>query len=62
MQFFEYKHLPRHLHDLASLYWALALWVRDNIVDTEVRTEALKKLIEAKDWALRARLYQPFTD
>lgn len=72
LQFFEYAHLPAHLqmvskpfHDLAH-----ALVKGDNVPESGTvtiggplpsnpeRTVALRKLLEAKDCAVRALLYK----
>ncbi len=72
LQFFGYEHLPPHLqaiskpfHDLA---WALVMG--DNVPESGTvtiggplpsnpeRTVALRKLLEAKDCAVRALLYK----
>jgi hypothetical protein len=58
MQFFEFKHLPPHLQEVSLEFHALASWIRDNLPDNAERTTALRKLLEAKDCAVRARLYQ----
>jgi ferritin-like protein len=58
MQYFEYKHLPRHLQETSAMFHTLAQWVDDNIPDNSEKTTALRKLLEAKDCAVRAHLYQ----
>jgi len=58
LQFFSYTHLPERLQKISMPFCELA----ENIVDTlprnPERTTALRKLLEAKDCAVRAELYQ----
>lgn len=58
MQFFAFAHLPPHLKEVSEPFAKMA----DNIVATlprnAERTVALRKLLEAKDAAVRARLAQ----
>ena len=58
LQFFEYKHLPEHLQNVSAPFGALA----DNLVKSlprnPERTVALRKLLEAKDCAVRALLFK----
>jgi hypothetical protein len=59
MQFFEYKEdRPPHLEHLERNFWELALWVDVNLPGNSEKTTALRKLLEAKDCAVRAHLYQ----
>lgn len=58
MQFFIYDHLPPHLQDVSRHFWSVAVWVNANLPDNPEKTTALRKLLEAKDCAVRARLYQ----
>lgn len=57
MRWFEYAHLPAHLQEVSKDFAALA----DKIVTTldpgPERTTALRKLLEAKDAAVRAKLH-----
>jgi hypothetical protein len=56
LQFFEYGHLPSHLAIVSKPFGELA----ENLVETlprnTERTVALRKLLEAKDCAVRAVL------
>jgi hypothetical protein len=55
MQFFAYAHLPPHLAEVSAKFSALA----DQVVklpSNPERTVALRKLLEAKDAAVRAVL------
>lgn len=58
MQFFAYGHLSGELQAISMLFSTLA----DNIVNilprNPERTTALRKLLEAKDCAVRAKLFK----
>ena len=54
-QFFEYSHLPPHLQEVSKPFAALADIVLTLPRNPE-RTVALRKLLEAKDAAVRAKL------
>jgi hypothetical protein len=56
MQFFEYEHLPNHLREASIPFCKLAIWVQSELPRCAERTVALRKLLEAKDAAVRARL------
>jgi hypothetical protein len=58
MQFFEYEHLPPHLQVVSSAFATLAWELVANLPDNPQREAALTKLLEAKDCAVRARLYK----
>ena len=57
-QFFEYKHLPEHLQEVSYQFKQIADWVYHNLPFNAEQTTALRKLLEAKDCAVRARLYK----
>ena len=61
LQFFEYAHLPVHLKEISQGYAELAKWTVNNLPRNPERTVALRKLLEAKDCAVRARLYKENT-
>jgi len=56
LQFFEYEHLPPHLQEISKQFGDLALQVVTILPRNPERTVALRKLLEAKDCAVRARL------
>jgi hypothetical protein len=56
MRYFEYDHLPEHLRDVSRRFQLLAIWIDNNLPDGPERTVALRKLLESKDCAVRARL------
>ncbi len=57
MQFFEYEHLPEHLQKVSKPFGLLAKEVMELPQNPE-RTMALRKLLEAKDCAVRAVLFK----
>lgn len=57
LQFFNYKHLPQHLQEVSKQFSELAHWVCCNTPRCQERTVALRKLLEAKDAAVRAEIY-----
>lgn len=59
LQFFRWDHLPEHLADVSKPFAALARTITDQLPRNPERTVALRKLLEAKDAAVRARLYIP---
>lgn len=56
MQFFAYAHLPAHLQEVSAPFAHLADKLVGNLPRNPERTVALRKLLEAKDAAVRARL------
>lgn len=56
LKWFEYKHLPQPLKSTSQQFHMLALNVIDDIEPGPERTVALRKLLEAKDAAVRAKL------
>lgn len=54
INFFEYKHLPPHLQEVSKKFHELAQWIDGNVPQTAEQTVALRKLLEAKDCAVRA--------
>ena len=55
LQFFKYDHLPPHLRAVSKPFAELAQAVADQS-DNRETTVALRKLLEAKDAAVRAAL------
>jgi len=54
LAFFEYEHLPPSLSAVSRRFGDLAIEVVANIAPGPERTVALRKLLEAKDAAVRA--------
>lgn len=61
MQFFAYAHLPPHLQAVSKAFGDLALRIVETLPRNPERTVALRKLLEAKDAAVRARLFTDTT-
>lgn len=55
-QFFAWQHLPPHLQVVSKPFGELAQSIIDTIPRNQERTVALRKLLEAKDCAVRAVL------
>lgn len=53
-QFFAYAHLPKHLADVSSPFADMADHIIERLPRNPERTVALRKLLEAKDAAVRA--------
>jgi hypothetical protein len=58
LQFFKYSHLPETLQEVSKPFFDLACQMIDTLPRNPERTTALRKLLEAKDCAVRARLFQ----
>ena len=58
LQFFAYDHLPSHLAGMSQLFANLAQGVVAMAPRNPERTVALRKLLEAKDAAVRAMLFK----
>ncbi len=55
-QFFAWGHLPPHLADVSKPFADLATALISTLPRNPERTVALRKLLEAKDAAVRAKL------
>ena len=55
LRYFEYEHLPEHLHWASQPFHELAHLVATSLEGPEA-TVCLRKLLEAKDCAVRAAL------
>lgn len=58
LQFFEWAHLPPLLQDISMPFKAMALTMVSQLPKNPERTTALRKLLEAKDCAIRAYLFK----
>lgn len=56
MQFFAWAHLPEHLADVSKPFGDMADRIVATLPRNPERTVALRKLLESKDAAVRARL------
>jgi len=58
LQFFAYAHLPPHLQTVSKPFGELADHIVGALPRNPERTVALRKLLEAKDCAVRALLFK----
>ena len=59
LQHFAFEHLPPHLQDVSAPIGQLALRMADSLPSCAELTVGLRKLLEAKDTLVRARLQAP---
>lgn len=57
LQFFQYGHLPPHLQEASAPFCELARQIVERYPQNPERTVTLRKLLEAKDAAVRTLLY-----
>jgi hypothetical protein len=58
LQFFAYEHLPPHLQAVSKPFGDMARSLAVDLPKNAESTTALRKLLEAKDCAVRSVLYQ----
>lgn len=58
LQFFGFTHLPPHLQEVSRPFAQHAVRIVNTLPRNPERTVALRKLIEAKDCAVRALIYK----
>lgn len=56
LRYFEYKHLPDNLQTISIPFCELALRMEETLPKGAEKSTALRKLLEAKDAAVRAAL------
>lgn len=61
LQFFAYSHLPEYLQAISKPFGDLADFIVAALPKNPERTVALRKLLEAKDCAVRAKLFKGVT-
>ena len=59
LQFFSYTHLPERLAAISKPFCDMAHQIAKDLPRNPERSAALRKLLEAKDCAVRAELYKP---
>lgn len=59
MRYFEFSHLPPKLQHVSRHFYTVADIVRNTLPDGPEKTVCLRKLLEAKDAAVRAALDIP---
>lgn len=57
LQFFKYEHLPEKLQAISKPFCELAHKIAHDYPQNPERTVTLRKLLEAKDAAVRTHLY-----
>lgn len=57
-QFFGYAHLPPHLQEISKVFHDVAEWMLLTLEYNPERSAGLRKLLEAKDCAVRAKLFK----
>jgi hypothetical protein len=57
LQFFAHAHLPEHLAAVSKPFSEMATTIVTTLPRNPERTVALRKLLESKDAAVRAKLY-----
>lgn len=56
MKYFEYSHLPSHLQEVSKPIGDLAKQMNESLPDGAEKSAGLRKLLEAKDCLVRAKL------
>jgi ferritin-like protein len=59
LQFFDFGHLPPQLQEVSKPFHDLAHHLDSTLPLNAEKTTALRKLVEAKDCAVRAVLFKP---
>lgn len=58
LQFFAYNHLPEHLQKISEPFAKLAGVLEAELPSNPEKTTAFRKLLEAKDCAVRAAIFK----
>ncbi len=58
LRFFDFDHLPEHLRQVSEPFHAMAHFLDGLLPDGAEKSAGLRKLLEAKDCMVRARLDQ----
>jgi hypothetical protein len=58
LQFFAYDHLPLPLQTVSRSFYEVAMKVEETLPRNAERTTCLRKLLEAKDCAVRALIFK----
>jgi len=56
IKYFEYEHLPEHLKEISKLFYELAHTMEEVLPDSAEKSAGMRKLLEAKDCFVRAKL------
>lgn len=57
MEHFKYEHLPEHLQHTSKAFAEVARAINSNHMANPEKSVTLRKLLEAKDAAVRSKLY-----
>jgi ferritin-like protein len=60
LQFFQWMHLPEHLQAVSKPFGELAELMAKTLPENVETVEMLRKLLEAKDCAVRAMIFKWF--
>lgn len=60
LQFFGYAHLPEKMQAISKPFHELAHSIANMLPENQELTMALRKLLEAKDCAVRASIFRDF--
>jgi hypothetical protein len=58
LQFFKYEHLPEHLRLTSAVFAKVASEMDETLPNGAEKTVCLRKLLEAKDCAVRSLIYK----
>lgn len=58
MQFFTYAHLPEPMQAVSKPFGELAMKIDSSLPNNPEKSTALRKLLEAKDCAVRALIFK----
>jgi hypothetical protein len=56
IKWFNWAHLPEHLREVSKRVAELAQWAEENLPDGAEKSAGMRKLLEAKDCFVRAKL------
>ena len=56
IKFFKYDHLPAHLQEISKPLGDLAQFMEETLPDCAEKSAGMRKLLEAKDCFVRAKL------
>jgi hypothetical protein len=58
LQFFQYEQLPEHLQEISKPYQTMAKHLIETTPENPEQTNALRKLLESKDSAVRSVVFR----
>jgi hypothetical protein len=57
LKWFAYEHLPENLQEVSAHFYDLAIYIAENLENGPEQEVCLRKLVEAKDAAVRAAVH-----